>query len=80
MLRFYRQYPEIVGDSCGYVVPKNDFEGILNAVKKVRENGKNSYSSACVNFAHDRFDKKMLIDRYIDVYKQLSKPSPEGKE
>lgn len=41
--------PEIVGDGCGYVVPKNDFEGILNAVKKVRENGKNSYSSACVN-------------------------------
>ena len=72
--------PEIVGDGCGYVVPKNDFEGILNAVKKVRENGKNSYSSACVNFAHDRFDKNMLIDRYIDVYKQLSKPSPEGKE
>lgn len=26
--------PEIVGDGCGYVVPKNDFEGILNAVKK----------------------------------------------
>lgn len=72
--------PEIVGDGCGYVVPKNDFEGILNAVKKVRENGKNSYSSACVNFAHDRFDKNMLIDRYIDVYKQLSKPSPEEKE
>jgi glycosyltransferase involved in cell wall biosynthesis/NADP-dependent 3-hydroxy acid dehydrogenase YdfG len=72
--------PEIVGDGCGYVVPKNDFEGILNAVKKVRENGKNSYSSACVNFAHDRFDKNMLIDRYIGVYKQLSKPSPEEKE
>ena len=72
--------PEIVGEGCGYVVPKNDFEGILNAVKKVRENGRRFYSEACENFAHEKFGKDKLIHQYIDVYKQLSQRSSEGNE
>ncbi len=62
---------EVVGEGCGYVVEKGDFDAVLTCVNKIREKGKASYSSNCINFVHSQFDKKERIDEYISLYKKL---------
>lgn len=63
--------PELVGERCGYVVEKNDFEGVINAIKTVRKNGKSYYSDSCIKYAKEKFDKEKNIEQYIELYKKL---------
>lgn len=64
---------EIVGDECGYVIEKDDFNGVLECINKVRETGKKVFSDNCISRAQSLFEKKGRIDEYIDVFKQISK-------
>lgn len=63
--------PELVGDRCGKVVEKNDFDGIVEAIREIKSNGKAYYSEHCIAYAHENFDKDKNIEKYIELYKKL---------
>ena len=65
--------PEIVGDGCGYVVNCGDINSILKYCLKIQKNGKEFYSEKCRLFAKSRFDKKVLTEETLDLYKELLK-------
>lgn len=65
--------PELVGDRCGYVVDKNDFDGIVDSIRKVKQNGKSYYFGNCIKYAEENFDKDKNIEQYINLYKELLK-------
>lgn len=59
--------PELVSSSTGIVVDKGDFEGILNAIRFVKEN------SAQFDFEDliKKYDKNVCYNKYIELYKQI---------
>jgi glycosyltransferase involved in cell wall biosynthesis len=63
--------PELVGERCGKVVEKNDFDGIVNAIKEIKANGKAYYSEHCIAYSHENFDKDKNIEKYIELYQKL---------
>ncbi len=63
--------PELVGERCGYVVEKNNFDGIVDAIAKVKQHGRAYYSESCIAYSHENFDKQKNIDKYIELYEKL---------
>jgi glycosyltransferase involved in cell wall biosynthesis len=61
--------PEIIDETCGLVVNKNDVEGMKSAIINVCENNLFSVES-CVNRAknYDMYDK---FNEYIELYKKV---------
>ena len=61
--------PEIIDDTCGIVVDKNDVEGMQNAIINVCEN--NLFSAeACITRAknYDMYDR---FNDYVELYKEV---------
>lgn len=69
--------PELIGENCGYVVEKGNIDGIIAAILKIKEKGKNSFSSSCVQFVNENFEKNKLIEETKEVYVQLLKENKE---
>lgn len=65
--------PELIGKSCGYVVPCNDVNAIYENLKVVQENGKNFYTGNCIEFVRNNFEKNKLINETVKTYKDLIK-------
>lgn len=65
--------PELVGDGCGVIVETNEKNGICDAVKQVRKNGKSFYTENCRNFAQDNFSRDKITARYKELYENLLK-------
>lgn len=63
--------PEILGENCGYSVDVGNIQEVSDAIDKIRTNGKAFYSENCVKHARMNFQKKALIDEYIDLYLEL---------
>ena len=63
---------EIPG-SCGAIVDTIDFGSVVEAVRRIRTNGKTYYSEHCVQRAHELFDKDKNIMQYIELFKALCK-------
>lgn len=63
--------PELVPAACGFTVPPNDWEGLIEAIRHARSNGKAAYSDACVRHAHREFKMEDRINDYLAVYAQL---------
>lgn len=64
--------PEIPGP-CGEIVDTSDFNNVVEAVKKIRANGKAYYTEHCVQRAHELFDKDKNIMQYVELFKALKK-------
>lgn len=65
--------PELIGNDCGVVLElKCETDEIVNAVKTIRSKGNEYYSSRCVEFAKNNFNKNDLIEEYVDLYEELS--------
>ena len=69
--------PELIGENCGYVVEKGNIDGIIAAILKIKEKGKNSFSSSCVQFVNENFEKNKLIEETKEVYVQLLEENKE---
>ena len=69
--------PELIGEKCGHIVEKGDVEGILSALTIIKKEGKNSYTSSCVEFVNKNFEKNKLIRETEEVYLQLLKGRTE---
>lgn len=64
--------PEIVGKNCGYVVnPESDLE-VIEAIFRIRHNGKSSYQSDCRKHAVTCFSKQHCVGQYRALYEQLA--------
>lgn len=62
--------PELVPDGCGYVIDEYSSQSILNSIDAVHAKGKSEYSSSCVSFANNNFEKDANIIKYLDLYQE----------
>lgn len=63
--------PEIISEDCGFVVNKGDFEGLLFAIQRIKENGKAKYSEACRKRVLEYFVETKCYNEYINLYKRV---------
>ncbi len=63
--------PEIVGEGCGYVIPKGNIKAMAEAIHIIQKRGKAQYSNACIAYAKANFDKDKNISKYIKLYKEI---------
>ena len=57
--------PEIIDETCGIVVEKNDVDGLVNAIHAVKE--KPFEKEACIERAN-KFDEKIRLKNYEIIY------------
>lgn len=63
--------PEIVGEYCGYVVPKRNVSDVVKAIEVIRNETKQPYSEKCRDFVLKNFNMNSNINQTIAVYKSL---------
>lgn len=63
--------PELVGDGCGYVVNNNDISEYVSCLNRIQTAGKGAFSSKCIAFAKENFDRETNIREYINLYHKL---------
>lgn len=63
--------PEAIDEFTGIVVEQGDIGKLIDAIDKVKDNGKQYYSEACVNRAHRLYKKEDRYQEYIDLYDSL---------
>ena len=63
--------PEAISPETGFVVEQGDIQGMVNAIKKICQEGKETYSKACRDRAVRYFNKEERFQEYIDLYNQI---------
>ena len=63
--------PEAISPETGFVVKQGDIQGIVNAIKKICQEGKETYSKACRDRAVRYFNKEERFQEYINLYNQI---------
>lgn len=63
--------PEAIDELTGIVVEQGNIAKLIDAIDKVKDKGKQSYSDACVNRAHRLYKKEDRYQEYIDLYESL---------
>jgi glycosyltransferase involved in cell wall biosynthesis len=63
--------PEAIDELTGIVVEQGDIGKLIDAIKKVKDKGKQSYSETCVNRAHRLYKKEDRYQEYIELYERL---------
>ena len=58
--------PEVIDDTCGMVVERNDIDGMLNGIIKIC--GEKPFSSEACRKRAESFDKNLTFERYVDLY------------
>ena len=65
--------PEIVEGTLSKVCSPHDIDGVLDALKEIRENGKTFYRESCISVARARFSKKINSNKYVELYHKILK-------
>ena len=65
--------PELCGNDCGFVIENKSIEKIINAIKTISSEGKETYATRCRDFAHVNFDRETNIDNYVKLFNSLQK-------
>lgn len=68
---------ELVGERCGILVPKSDLVSVKKAYKTLKRCGKKAYGKQCRSFAEENFSMSANIEKYIDIYKEISSEKVE---
>lgn len=63
--------PEGVNPSCGLVVEKGDFKGLVAAIEAIRAKGKQNFSQACREQAERNFNMQDRFADYIKLYNRI---------
>jgi len=63
--------PEAVDDNTGIIVEKGNLQELLNAILLLLEKDKSNYTEHCRNRALKIFDKNIVFNEYIQLYKQV---------
>jgi putative colanic acid biosynthesis glycosyltransferase len=65
--------PESIDESTGIVVEQGNISKLVEAIRVIKDNGKQYYSDACVNRVNRLFKKEDRYKEYIDLYESLIK-------
>ena len=57
--------------SADFVVEQGDIQGMVNAIEKICQEGKENYSKACRDRAVRYFNKEERFQEYINLYNQI---------
>ena len=60
--------PEIIDETCGKIIEKNDVEKMKDAIIDICENKTITKENCFVK--SKQFDKEMSFERYIELYKE----------
>ncbi len=63
--------PELIGESCGYIVGGKSLNEITEKIKKIKKDSKMYYSGNCIRFATDNFGKNERIKDYLGLYHSI---------
>ena len=63
--------PESVTPATGFVVETGDLKSLLESVRKIEADGKDSYRTACREYAEKNFRKEDRYAEYIRLYGEL---------
>jgi len=63
--------PEAINNSTGIVVEKGNINGLIAAIKQIKEKGKMFYTDACIKRANQLFKKEDRFQEYLDLYESL---------
>lgn len=65
--------PELVGSGCGAVVPAGNVAAMVSEMRKILEQGKQSYTDACRTFALKKFSMETIFQQYLQLFVSLQK-------
>lgn len=63
--------PSLITSDTGYVVPNKDYKAAYDVIKKIRDEGKNSYSEACIKLVREKYNKDDCFNEYVRLYEQI---------
>ena len=63
--------PEAVDKSTGFVVDKGDIAGIVDAIRAIKERGRDYWRKACRHRAEQCFNKDRQYEQYIELYDRI---------
>lgn len=63
--------PEAISPETGFVVEQGDIQGIVSAIEKICQEGKDTYSKACRDRVVRYFNKEERFREYIELYNQI---------
>lgn len=63
---------ECITSETGFVVEQGDVEGMVNCLRTIRSNGKDSYRDACRLYAIRHFERKACFHEYLDLYESIA--------
>lgn len=63
--------PETFSEQTGILVERNNISAVYDAIKKIRQTGKNHFYNKCIEYAANNFDKNVLFSEYINLYEKL---------
>lgn len=63
--------PELVSSDTGFVLESNDIKEINRAIKEVKIKGKAHYTKRCVEHVKKNFDKNIMVENFIDLYRSV---------
>lgn len=62
--------PEVVDEKTGFVIDRS-LDQLLQAVLQIKENGKDWYTSNCVERAKEHFSQKRMTEEYLALYRSI---------
>jgi len=65
--------PELITNEVGVVVETGDIEQVKAAILEIRTKGKVKYQRACTLHALERYTNKIMVDKYLNLYKEVLK-------
>jgi glycosyltransferase involved in cell wall biosynthesis len=63
--------PELVNSKTGFVVEKNDYLSIIEAIDEIKKNKKEFYKSNCRLRAFKLFNSKDIYNSYFELYNNM---------
>jgi len=63
--------PECIDEQTGYNVAKRDIEEMIDKIRDIKKNGRDSFSQYCIERAKNYFDKEDRFLDYIKLYKTI---------
>lgn len=69
--------PELLIPETGLVVEKDDMQGLIDAIKIIKEKGKSSFSSACRDRVIKLYDKNNRYMDYLNLYESMLKTNTD---
>lgn len=63
--------PQFVTSGTGYVVEDRNVASAYEAIEKIKQNGRGSYSQSCIEMARRKFDIDTCAGSYVSLYERI---------